>query len=106
MVNMSGLPVISTNAEDMGAEQSNTVFLIAGSHTVDVRFLDTDGGQSLNVTWSGPDTGGEILSLGDVPMEDSVMALFSDDVSARSDEEAFEIAMNEEDEMGFDTSVF
>jgi len=51
----------------------------------------------LNVTWSGPDTDGEVLPIGDVA-SDPIGALFSDYVSARSDEEAFAIAMNEEDE--------
>ena len=97
MVAISGLPVVFTDEADEGLTQSNSIFLLAGQHTIDVRYMDTEGNQSLNVTWSGPDTDGEVLPIGDQP-SDPVAALFSDEVSARSDEEAFEIAMREEDE--------
>ena len=97
LVAISGLPVVRTDADDAGAEQSNTIFLTAGSHNFDVRYLDTGGAQALNVTWSGPDTDGTVLPLGDTP-DDAVAALFSDAVAARSDEEAFAIALSEADE--------
>jgi hypothetical protein len=97
MVAISGLPVVFTDEADEGLTQSNSIFLLTGQHTIDVRYMDTEGIQSLNVTWSGPDTDGEVLPIGDQP-SDPVAALFNDEVSARSDEEAFEIAMREEDE--------
>ena len=97
-VSISGLPVVSADASDEGAAQSNSIFLIAGTHSVDVSYLDTGGSQSLNVTWSGPDTEGDALPLGDTPDANAVAALFSDDVAARADEEAFAIANAEADE--------
>lgn len=102
-VTISGLPVVSTDASDEGASQSNSIFLIAGSHTVDVRYLDTQGAQTLDVTWSGPDTNGETLPLGETTSDDDdIAALFSDDVAARSDEEAYNIALSEAEENNAD----
>ena len=96
-VNISGLPVVNTGADDDGAIQSNSIFLTSGTHNVEVQYLDTNGPQALNVTWSGPDTEGEPMPIGD-SATDAVAALFSTDVAARSDEEAFEIATKEADD--------
>ncbi len=103
---ISGLPVVYTDADDEGTEQSNSIFLISGQHNVDVRYLDEDGAQSLNVTWSGPDTDGEPLPIGDTPGGDLIDALFSDDVAARSDEEAAAIAIEEADKLEQDLQGF
>jgi hypothetical protein len=96
-VNISGLPVVNTGADDDGAIQSNSIFLTSGTHNVEVQYLDTNGPQALNVTWSGPDTEGEPMPIGD-SATDAVAALFSTDVAARSDEEALEIATKEADD--------
>ena len=96
-VNISGLPVVNTGADDDGAIQSNSIFLTSGTHNVEVQYLDTNGPQALNVTWSGPDTEGVPMPIGD-SATDAVAALFGADVAARSDEEAFEIATKEADD--------
>lgn len=93
-VTISGLPVVGTDADDNGEAQSNSIYLTSGNHNVEVRYLDTDGAQSLDVTWFGPDTDGDVMPIGDTST-DSVIALFSDDVAARSDEEAFKIVTSE-----------
>ena len=93
-VNIRGLPVVNTDADDDGAMQFNSIFLTSGTHNVEVQYLDTNGLQALNVTWSDPDTDDEPM-----PIDDSaayaVATLFSTDVVARFDEQAFEIANKE-----------
>lgn len=98
LVSISGLPVVGTETADAGEAKSHSIFLIAGEHNVDVRYLDTGSAQSLTVTWTGPDTDGAPLPLGDTAEQSAIAALFSDDVAARSDEEAFAIANLEEDQ--------
>ncbi|WP_293451498.1 hypothetical protein [Planktotalea sp.] len=56
------------------------------------------------MSWAGPDTNGESLPIGDLPPQDAVASLFSDDVSARSDEEAFAISMSEAEQTEQDMS--
>ena len=104
VVNISGLPVVGAEPSDDGETQFNSIFLIAGNHSVQVQYLDVGGAQSLDVSWAGPDTNGEPLPIGDLPSQDAVASLFSDDVSARSDEEAFAISMSEAEQSEQDVS--
>jgi hypothetical protein len=85
-VAIDGRVIVDTTAQDGGNTQLSNVLLLPGSHTVDVRYLDTGGPQSLEVTWNGADTDRETLPLGDKPGDD-ILALFSDAVAERSFEE-------------------
>ena len=82
VVNISGLPVVGVEPGDDEDTQFNFIFLTAGDHSVEVQYLDVGGAQSLDVSAS----------------------LFSDDVSARSDEEAFAISMSEAEQTEQDMS--
>lgn len=104
VVNISGLPVVGVEPGDDEETQFNSIFLTAGDHSVEVQYLDVGGAQSLDVSWAGPDTNGEPLPIWDLPPQDAVASLFSDDVSARSDEEAFAISMSEAEQTEQDMS--
>ncbi len=58
MLFVDGVPVIDNDSLHGTVTQSATLNLDAGAHDIEVRYFENTGAQTLQMTWSGPDTGG------------------------------------------------
>ncbi len=58
MLFIDGVPVIDNDGLHATSTQSVTLDLDAGPHDVEIRYFENGGSQTLQLAWSGPDTGG------------------------------------------------
>ncbi|MEO1242641.1 MAG: cadherin domain-containing protein [Pseudomonadota bacterium] len=64
MLFIDGVPVLDNDGLHATRTRSVTVELDEGAHDIEVRYFENGGSQTLQLSWSGPDTGGanEIIS--------------------------------------------
>ena len=61
---IDGQPLIDNDGLHPTVTQSVTVNLAPGAHDVEIRYFENTGAQTLKLTWSGPDSGGETVLVG------------------------------------------
>ncbi len=64
MLFINGEPVLDNDGLHGTRTRSVTLDLEAGAHDIEVRYFENGGAQTLQLAWSGPDTGGEQEVIG------------------------------------------
>ena len=64
MLFIDGVPVIDNDGLHGTSTRSVTLDLEPGAHAIEIRYFENTGAQTLQLTWSGPDTGGVTELLG------------------------------------------
>ena len=83
-LSIDGLEVINNDGEHAATLQAVALDLDAGRHLIEVFYFDWGGRKTLDLKWSGPDTGDELVSLESVTTSDMLV----DAVTETPDDEA------------------